>query len=111
MRQSLRQQKREVLLVGFCKYCLANAIKKSKKIVPTLVSSSGTTHTHLAARHEENDQKRQKQPIAGQGGLPVIERIEQREAEFSSGTISMLSDKEDEDNVHMMVSKDWGKWR
>ena len=68
--------------------------------MPTLVSSSGTTHTHLAAQATKKTIKKDKSSRSRTRGLAgVIERIEQREAEFSSGTICILSDKEDEDNV------------
>ena len=65
--------------------------KKSKKIVPTLVSSSGTTHTHLASVATKKKIKKDKSSRSRTRGLAgVIERIEQREAEFSSGTICIL---------------------
>ena len=66
--------------------------------------------THLASVATKKKIKKDKSSRSRTRGLAgVIERIEQREAEFSSGTICILSDKEDEDNVHSDGVKKNGK--
>ena len=59
--------------------------RNRRKIVPTLVSSSGTTHTtQLPVATKKKIEKDKSSRSRTRGLAGVIERIEQREAEFSS---------------------------
>ena len=77
--------------------------KITKKIQPTLVSngtSNSTTEVstingtlNIRKKKKKNNNKSRTRGLAG-----VIERIEQREAEFSTGSIRIISDNEEEED-------------